>query len=225
MGSHRARGLRRRVASDLRRAREDAGLSQRAVARAAGVSNATLSALERGTHDPTTEVLARVGAALGMDLSVRLYPGTGPLLRDHSQAAMIEALLRIRHVRWHPSLEVWVTRPLKGVIDLVLESADPSDPLVTTEAQSELRRLEQQIRWTHAKSEALAEAHGRTASPLLLVRNTRAMRTVVAENTATLRTAYPARAADAFAALTGAAPWPGAATAHHRRALTMARWL
>lgn len=211
MGSHRARTLRHRVATDLRQARQDAGLSQRAVARAAGVSNATLSALERGLHDPTTEVLARVGAALGMDLSVRLYPGTGPLLRDRHQAAMVEALLVILHERWRPSPEVWVTRPVKGVIDLVLEPAGSSEPLVALEAQSELRRLEQQIRWAHAKAEALAETRTRSVAPLLLLRNTRATRAVVAEHATTVRAAYPARAADAFAAITSTAPCPGPA--------------
>jgi hypothetical protein len=85
------------------------------------------------------------------------------------------------------------------------------DPLVAVEAQSELRRLEQQIRWAHAKSEALAEARGRPASQLLLLRSTRSTRAAVAEHAATIRAAYPARAADAFAALTGIAPWPGAA--------------
>jgi hypothetical protein len=81
-----------------------------------------------------------------MDLGVRLYPGTGPLIRDHLQAAMIEALLQILHPRWRPSPEVWVTRPVQGVIDLVLEAEvddDATAPLIATEAQSELRRLEQ----------------------------------------------------------------------------------
>lgn len=124
---------------------------------------------------------------------------------------MVEELLRILHERWRPAPEVWVTRPVRGVIDLVLESADSGEPLVTMEAQSELRRLEQQIRWAHAKSEALAEARQRTVTPLLLLRNTRHTRAVVAEHAATLRAAYPAHAAAAYSALTAATPWPGAA--------------
>jgi transcriptional regulator with XRE-family HTH domain len=146
-GSDHARRLRALIADDVRAARQDAGLSLRRVARPAEISHATLLGVERGTHDPSTEVLARVAAALGMDLAVRLYPGTGPLVRDHLQAAMIEALLGILHPRWRPTPEVWVTRPMKGVIDLVLEATDASDaPRIAVEAQSELRRMEQQVR-------------------------------------------------------------------------------
>lgn len=221
-GHRRARRLRHRIASEVRRAREDAGLSQRAVARAAELSNSTVAALERGRYDPTTEVLARVGAALGMDLSVRLYPGSGPLIRDRHQAAMIEALLALIHPRWRPTLEVWVTRPVSGVIDLVLDAGDPTQPLVATEAQSELRRLEQQVRWAHAKSEALALARERPTSSLLLLRNTRQTRAVVAEHARTLRAAYPSRAIDGYATLTTARSWPGAtilwADVEHARA-------
>ena len=210
-GVRRARDIRSRLAHDMRRAREDAGLSQRAVARAAGVSSSTISALERGAYDPATLVLARVGEALGLELSVRLYPGTGPLIRDHLQAAMLEALLDICHERWRSSLEVWVTRPVRGVVDLVLEAAAATEPLIATEAQSELRLLEQQVRWSGAKAEALAEARQHQVSRLLLLRNTRGMRAVVAEHAEMIRSAYPAPAADAHASLTGERPWPGAA--------------
>lgn len=203
--------LRSRLATDLRRNREDAGLSLSAVADAAGVSKSHLHAIEGGSREPRLEPLARVAAVLGLDLSVRLYPGTGPLIRDHLQAAMLEALLDILHERWRPALEVWVTRPVKGVIDLVLDAGARLDALIATEAQSELRRLEQQIRWSGAKAEALAAARGRPASSLLLLRNTRHVRATLAEHAETVRAAYPARATDAYPSLTGERPWPGAA--------------
>lgn len=195
----------------MRRAREDAGLSLRRLAGAAGIAHSTLLALERGAHDPTIEVIARVGAVLGMDLSVRLYPGTGPLVRDRHQAAMGDALLAVLHSRWQPSSEVWVTRPVTGVIDLLLEPAEQDQPLVAVELHSELRRLEQQVRWAHAKSEALAGAHHRPVSSLLLLRDSRRIRATVAEYGQLIRAAYPAPAAEAFAALTSDQPWPGSA--------------
>ena len=209
-GARRALRIHEEVASQVRRAREDAGLSLRHLARSAGVSHSSLLALERGSHDPTTEVLARVSAALGLDLSVRLYPNTGPLVRDHLQAAMIESLSRIIHERWRPTPEVAVQRPVRAFIDLVLETNAP--PLVATEVQSELRRLEQQIRWSKAKADALAEARGQPTSSLLLLRSTRRTRAVVAEFAATLRAAYPASVADTYASLiANGVPWPGAA--------------
>ena len=104
-------------------------------------------------------------------------------------------------------------RPVRGVIDLVL--ADRSARIaVPTELQSELRRVEQQIRWSVQKADALAatpELAGDRVSRLLVVRNTAAMRETVRAAARTLAAAYPARAADAVASLTADRPWPGAA--------------
>ena len=63
----------------------------------------------------------RVGALLGADISVRLYPGTGPRLTDRHQARMVEILLRSLSDDWRPHVEVPVSRPSRGVIDVVLE--------------------------------------------------------------------------------------------------------
>jgi transcriptional regulator with XRE-family HTH domain len=100
----------------------------RRLARAAGVSTTTVSSVERNNAEPSLQVLARLAAVLGLQLSVRLYPGTGPLIRDHLQAMMIGALLTILHVRWRPRPEVAINRPVRGVIDLVLEAID--EPLL-----------------------------------------------------------------------------------------------
>lgn len=203
----RARRLSDDLARDLRQAREDAGISLRRLADAAGVSRSHIQAIETGARQPRLEALARVSAAMGMDLGFRLYPNSGPLIRDHIQAAMIEEMQAIIHRRWHPLPEVPVHRPVRGVIDLVLD--DGGETLVACEAQSELRRLEQQLRWSRAKTDALAEARGRPASRLLLLRSTRTTRAVAAEYAATIGSAFPARTADAYAALVGEEPWPG----------------
>ncbi|MFV2063001.1 MAG: helix-turn-helix domain-containing protein [Chloroflexota bacterium] len=177
-GADRARWLRSHIARDVRQAREDSGMSQRKLAIAAGISPSTAQALERARFDPSTEVLARIATVLGMSLSVRLYPGTGPLVRDHIQAAMPTALLDVLDERRKPTSEVVVNQPVRGVIDLTLEVETPSTRapeqpaksgssekttprtgppvIVTCEAHSEMRRLERQIRWASAKSLALA---------------------------------------------------------------------
>ena len=64
-----------------------------------------------------------IAAALGCDLSVRMFPGTGPRIRDRIQVAMSEALLASLHPRWRAQPEVPVYRPVRGVIDLVLTDA------------------------------------------------------------------------------------------------------
>jgi transcriptional regulator with XRE-family HTH domain len=209
LAARRAQRIRIGLGEDIRQAREDAGISLSSLARAAGVSKSHVHAIETGLCEPKLETAARVGGALGLDLSVRFYPGTGPLVRDHLQAAMVEALLNVLHERWRRSLEVAVYQPVRGVIDLMLETE--GEPLVACEAQSELRRLEQQLRWSRTKADALAEARGRPVSSLLLLRSTRRNRAVVSEFAATVRAAFPASTSSALGSLSGASAWPGGA--------------
>jgi transcriptional regulator with XRE-family HTH domain len=213
-----ARDIVRRIGEQLRTAREDAGLSLASVAQASGLSKSRLHDIEAGTCQPRWETIARVGATLGLRLGVGLYPGSGPIIRDHLQAGMIGSLLAITHERWQRRLEVAVYRPVRGVIDLVLDARDERVTLCC-EAFSELRRLEQQVRWSHAKADALAstrQADGdgdpnppRPVARLLLLRSTDRTRAVVAQYADVVAAAYPARAADAYAALTGTQRWPG----------------
>ena len=205
------------VGAQLRTAREDAGLSLSAVATAAGLSKSSLHDIEAGRCQPRWATMWRVGAVLGLRLSVGLLPGTGPAIRDHIQSPMIGELIALAHMRWRRTPEVAVYRPVRGVIDLALVATE--EPTVACEAQSQLRRIEQQIRWSKAKAEALAMARGaegedggqaaRPVSRLLLLRSTVRTRAVVAEYAELIAAAYPARAVDAYAALTGEARWPG----------------
>ena len=172
-----------------------------------GLSKSHIHDIENARVEASHEVLARLAIALGGSLAVRIYPGTGPIVRDHIQAAMVGALLDALHPSWRPTPEVGVHRPVRGVIDLVLERADP--PIVACEAHSDLRRLEQQVRWARAKSDALAEARGVTVSRLLLLRSTARTRSVAAEFGSFLSAAYPARHEDAMSALRNGDPWPG----------------
>ena len=126
---------------------------------------------------------------------------------------MSEAVLRELHPRWRATPEVPVYRPVHGVIDLVLEERDGSTT-VATELHSQVRRVEQQIRWQAQKADAIAsqpDQQGRSVSRLLVLRNTKATRDVVGAAAATFAAAYPAPAAGAVASLREGAPWPGAA--------------
>ena len=198
--------------------RADAGLSQRRLASVAGIDHGFLSQIECGRREPSLAVLVAIATALGGELRVRIYPGTGPRIRDPIQARMIEALLAILHRRWSRYLEVPVYRPVRGVIDLVIH--DPvAIALGATEVQSELRRIEQQVRWSHEKADALPSASiwrfpdpWPTVDRLLVVRNTRLNREIVERFASTMATEYPATSIDAFRALTAAdSQWPGSA--------------
>jgi transcriptional regulator with XRE-family HTH domain len=209
--------IHRAMGEEIRRLREDAGLSRRRLAEASGVDPTYLRRVEDGLARATTETYAKVSVALGADLSTRLYPNTGPSIRDRHQARILEALLELLHPRWRPFLEVAVRRPARGWIDAVLH--EPAQSLVVaTEIQSDLRRIEQRLRWFGEKVASLPswdgyDGLGDVAPPsqLLVVRATVATRRVGKEFGRQLATAYPAHPADAVASLIGTAPWPGAA--------------
>jgi transcriptional regulator with XRE-family HTH domain len=205
------------LSEDVERLRLDAGLSIRELASAADMDSGFLARVLQGGVRPSMSTYARLAVPLGADLATRLYPNTGPLIRDRHQARMLEALLGGLHPRWKPFTEVAVRRPSRGFIDALLH--EPRERLaVATELQSELRRIEQLIRWSAEKAASLPSWEGWASlgdeprmDRLLVVRRTRATRAVAADFQRQLRSAYPAHPDDALAALTGTGPWTAAA--------------
>jgi DNA-binding XRE family transcriptional regulator len=70
----------------LRRHRLAQGLTLAQVARTSGVSTQYLSEIERGVKDPSSEIIAAVVGALGLNL-LDLTAGTTGVLRDAAPAA------------------------------------------------------------------------------------------------------------------------------------------
>lgn len=111
-----------------------------------------------------------------------------------------------------------MVRPARGVIDVVLARAD-LQLAVAGEVHSEVRRLEQMLRWGNQKRESLPSADlwrflvasgpAPETSSLLVVRSTAATRAVARDHPATLAAAFPARSADAWDSLVDGGPWPG----------------
>ena len=142
-------------------------------------------------------------------------------MHDRFQAAILEALFASLHPRWRKLPEVPVRRPARGYIDAVLADSLVGT-VVATECQSQIRRLEQQLRWAHDKADSLPSSEAwaflspEDAAPpnisrLLLLRSTAATREIARAYHLTLAATYPARTADAYAALTSDAPWTGPA--------------
>lgn len=202
---------------EVRRLREDAGLSRAELARAIGIDASYLAEIEVGKASPSLETCTRLSLGLGADLPLRLYPTTGSPVHDRHQAPIAESLLQLLHPRWRAFSEIAVRRPSRGWIDLGLHDGRAAI-LVATEIQSDLRRLEQLIRWSEDKAAALPSWDGWTSlggeptiSRLLIVRETRTNRAVAAEFRHLLRTSYPANGADVLNSLLGEEAWPGAA--------------
>jgi transcriptional regulator with XRE-family HTH domain len=202
---------------DVQRLREDAGITRNRLARSAGIDASFLGEIEAGTANPSVRTCTRLALGLGADLPLRLYPTTGPTIRDRHQSAIAEVTLGMLHPRWTRYAEIAVRRPNRGWIDMGMHDAR-ADVFVAAEIQSELQRLEQLLRWAEAKAVALPSWEGwerlataPTISRLLIVRETRANRTIAEEHRRLLRVAYPADGRDALAALVGTDAWPGAA--------------
>lgn len=186
------------------------------LARAASIHRTHLARIEAGSVIASVPVLIAIGVALGCDTTFRFFEGSGPRIHDRFQAPMIEGLLRrLDRGRWAPELEMPITEPERGVIDLVID--ERRAPLVVaTEIQSRIDRLEQQVRWMAEKADGLAarrRAMGQqqVVSRLLVLRSTVDTRELARRFERTLATAYPARTTDVVDALTTRdAPWPGA---------------
>ena len=211
----RLRETTRSIGRELVQLRNDAGAAQATVARIAGVDRSHLTRIEAGTTGASLEALIALATALGAEVSIRFFPGTGPRLTDHLQAPMVEGLVRILDPGWRAHPEVPVFRPARGVIDVVLER--PAERLlVAVEVHSQIRRLEQLLRRSAEKADSLDSSTLVGPGPpwqcssMLLVRSTAATREVARRYEATLFAAYPAPAEQLFAALRGDRPWPGA---------------
>jgi hypothetical protein len=212
-----ARVIRQRLVEDLDRLRVDAGVSRAALSVAAGVPASFLSRVFAGTARPSVETYAKLTTALGADLNARIYPNTGPAIRDRHQARMLEGVLGSVHPGWQRFTEVGVRRPARGWIDLVLHD-QPRRLVVACELESTLNRIEQLVRWSAEKADALPSSNlwptlsdQSVISRLLVVRWTRATRIAARDAARQLRVAFPAHPDEALASLFRMELWPGPA--------------
>ena len=88
--ARRMRRLGLNLGEDIRRLRGEAGVSLAEVATVVGVHKSHIGRIEANQVQPSLEVLSAIGVALGADLSVRLFSGSGPRLHDRFQALMVE---------------------------------------------------------------------------------------------------------------------------------------
>lgn len=210
--ARRRRRVREHVGGQVLELRIEAGISQTTLAKAAGIDRAHLWRIERGLAQPSIDVLVAIAAALGADLGIRLFPGSGARIRDRLQAPIVEALIRELDPRWRPLPELAVPKA-RGFIDLAVGSRDRTQG-VAIEVHSELRAIDTIQRRVFEKAAALADLGvvGPTVSPLLVIRSTAANRATVRGYEATLAASFPAPIDATLAALRGAsAQWPGAA--------------
>jgi transcriptional regulator with XRE-family HTH domain len=179
---------------EFRTTRIGLGLSQAFVAQASGLSQSQVSRIERGVLATVSiEQLCRIASVLGLDLSVKLYPGGAPL-RDQGQANLID---RFRpYVRAPLGLRSEVPVPIDGdrrAWDLQIVGAAQ---LVGVEAETRIidsQALQRRI--------ALKARDSNIEQVILLVSDTRANRAAIRAAEASFREMFPIPARDALRAL------------------------
>jgi transcriptional regulator with XRE-family HTH domain len=175
--------LLQRLGRELRLARIAAGSSQADIGRRLGVSRSVVSRTER-SQDLALSVLAlqRHAAALGLQLSVRLYPG-GRRVLDAPQLALLGRLRERTEPAWRWELEVPmpIARDLRAA-DARLSRGEVS---IAVEAITRFADIQAQVRSAQLKARDLGATR-----LLILVGATRANREAVREAVPLVRAAF-----------------------------------
>jgi transcriptional regulator with XRE-family HTH domain len=148
------------LTDELREARMAAGLTQRELARAVGVSRGHVSRVEtRRARDMTLRGLTRHAAALGLRASIKLYP-VGGAIRDEAQARYVARFVARVGRAWRVVLEAAV--PIPGdlrAVDILLEADQKRRDIGA-------QRLVIVVAATHANRRAVNEARPALAAAL-----------------------------------------------------------
>lgn len=137
------------IARELRAARLMRGLTQAAVGRSAGISGQYVGRLERDeAHGAAPVVLGRAAAAVGLELSIRVFP-TGAPVRDAGHIALLDRLRRRLGPMWRWHLEVPVgSERGSRAWDAVAEATGVR---LAFEAETRLYDIQAQVRRMMAK--------------------------------------------------------------------------
>ncbi len=172
------------MGEELREARIGAGLSQRQVGEAAGLSHAHVGRVERGESAGASVVLlARLLSVVGLQLAARAFPGGSPL-RDASHVALLKRLRAELPAKVRLLTEI----PLRGDRDGRAWDAriDLADGSVRVEAETRIRDLQALDRRI-----ALKQRDDGIERVVLLVNDTRTNRAAVRAAGRLLDERYP----------------------------------
>ena len=182
------------IAEQYREARLSAGVSQDAVAAAAGLSRERVNRFEcRRVRQPSLEEIVLIGDVLGFDISLRAFPA-GPPIRDAAHVALLARFRQRVGAPWRWQTEVPL--PIPGdrrTIDVVLSQAWIR---IGVEVETRLRDVQAIEREIAAK-----KRDGHCDRMVLLLAATRANRELVRMLGDELAVSFPVGTRRALAAL------------------------
>ena len=183
-GTERGRRLRTSIGLEARQARVGRNLTLARVCGAVGVSTSTGSRLERGLLEHVdVMLLARFCAVVGLDLSIRAYPGGQPI-RDAAQLALLREFRALVHTSldWATEVPLPLTGDLRAWDGLLRGKGWRYGVEAETaphDGQAILRRL------------ALKQRDGQVDGVLLILRETRQVRAFLREIADVAGTTFP----------------------------------
>jgi len=183
--ARRARYQVERALDDIRVRRLAAGVSQRRLAQMLKCSRQLIGAMETGhLQDIGAIQLARMGAALGLDVPVRTYPSGSPL-RDAAQLRLLERFRATLGAAWTWRTEVPVAANTddRRAFDVVLAHLGQR---VGIEALTRLTDAQGQVRPILLKQDAAA-----LECMVLVLADTRHNRRALLDAGPSLRPAFP----------------------------------
>jgi transcriptional regulator with XRE-family HTH domain len=185
---HRAAQQSARIGEEVRLARVTLGWTHQDVARRSGVAWDTEVRVEDGDPGVGINTLCAVAGAVGLDLTVRAYPGKQPSLRDTGQLELAEVLRSQAHLSWQVQVEV-IAGEHGRAIDLVLFRADE---IVVTEIERMATDFQAQYRRANQKREALANQHRRSVRLVMAVEDTQRNRAALEPHRTFVASVLPA---------------------------------
>jgi transcriptional regulator with XRE-family HTH domain len=192
-GQWRATRTRSELLASWRDLRLAAGLTQATLARAAGMARSTYADLERGRTQAVNLLSASiVSAALGQDLSLKLYPFGSPV-RDAAHLRLLNEFGERLSPVWRRTLEAPI--PIDGdgrAWDLLLNGPVS----IGVEAETRLGDAQALLRAMHSKQRDSA-----VERIVLIARGSKHNRGVIREWLPLLREAFPLTTAEIMRAL------------------------
>lgn len=188
--------LAERNASEIATARAAQGMTIAQVAKRANVAPSTVDRILKGEAGVHVDTLCAVAAAVGLDVTIKLYPIRAPSLRDSGQLRIAELLRGETHPGWRAALELTLTDGRAA--DVVFFGADE---IIDTEIERNLVDFQAQYRAAVLKRDALQARYDRPVRLVLCIEDTRRNREVLAPHTSLIRSALPATATEVWRAL------------------------
>lgn len=195
----RARATSRRLIAsaiaEIKAARVRSGVSQEDLGRAVGMSASQVGRFERGQlRDVSIEKVCRLSAGVGLDPSLRLYPGGDPI-RDVAQVRLLDRMrARVAPAfRWRTEVPLSIRDDLRAW-DAVLDGTGCVDSVEAETRLNDVQATERRILHKHRDD-------GSVRHVFLLVADTHANRAALAVAREGLRGNFPLDTREALASL------------------------